>query len=30
MEMISGYLNEHPVSGLDMQRIDLNLIGHME
>ena len=25
MEMISGYLNEHPVSGLDMQRIDLNL-----
>ena len=30
MEIISEYLTDHPVNGLDMQRIDLNLIGHME
>ena len=29
MEMISGYLNERPVSGLDVQPIGLNVIGHM-
>ena len=30
MEIISEYLTDHPANGLDMQRIDLNLIGHME
>ncbi len=30
MGMISEYLADHPVNGLEMQRIDLNLIGHME
>ena len=28
MQMISGYLREHPVKGLSVERIDLNLIGH--
>ena len=27
MQMISGYLREHPVKGLSVERIDLNLIG---
>lgn len=28
MQIISGYLQEHPVNGLSIERIDLNLIGH--
>ena len=30
MGLISGYMEEHPVGGIAVDRIDLNLIGHSE
>ena len=29
MELLTRYFKEHPVDGMEVERIDLNLIGHM-
>ncbi len=29
MELICGYFKKHPVEGLDLKRIDLNLVGNI-
>jgi Fe2+ or Zn2+ uptake regulation protein len=30
LQMIRGYLQAHPISGMTVDRIDLNLIGHIQ
>ena len=30
MELLNRYFADHPIDGMKLERIDLNLIGHMD